>query len=288
MLILNIGYAKSATTFLQKQIFPNLPGVNYIGRRYGDGLSSSAKADWVYDFVFSDDISGTNFADIINDSIADKSQANIISHEVLLRPYKTYRLLQRLKDLENHVGKIRFIVSIRNQADVILSRCVHDRALADYSIVDALDFEGVTECQWPVCSRDKQSFWKNETCTCKKAGIKFINVPFYNYLNLMCQLSSLFGEENVHFTVSENLRKNVEGEVNSLTNFLGTNNLESEVLRRLSQKTENVQRNQSLYEEVRRDYISSGKRQEVFEYFKASNRLLSETKQLDLETHGYF
>jgi hypothetical protein len=288
MLVLHIGYAKSATTFLQKQVFPNLGGVNYIGRYYGKEDSSTMKADWVYDFVFRDNISTKSFADIINSSVTNKSQPHIISHEVFLRPYKKYRLLHRLKDLEDHDGKIKVIVSIRNQMDVILSRCVHDRTMASYSIVDALDFEGATECQWPYCSRGKKSLWKNEECACKRAGIKFINVPFYNYLDLMCQLSSLFGEGNVHFIVSENLRNNPADEIDSLTNFLGVESMECQLLRSLGEKTENVQRDQSLYEEVRSDYVSSGKRQEVFENFKFSNKLLSESKQLDLGTHGYY
>lgn len=246
------------------------------------------KADWVYDFVFSDNISTKHFADIINSSVSNKNQPNIISHEVFLRPYKKYRLLHRIKDLEVYVGKIKLIVSIRNQMDVILSRCVHDRSIASYSIVDALDFEGATECQWPFCSRVKKSFWTNEKCACKRAGIKFINVPFYNYLDLSCQLSSLFGAENVHFIVSENLRTNAAHEIDSLTRFLGAKNMDSQFLGRLGEKSENVQRNQSLYEEVRSDYVSSGKREEVFEYFKVSNKLLSEARQLDLGTHGYY
>jgi hypothetical protein len=288
LLTLHVGYAKTATTFLQKQVFPNLGGVNYIGRSFGKDHSSAMKADWVYDFVFSDKISTKHFADIINSSISNENQPNIISHEVLLRPYKRYRLLQRLKDLEAYVGKIKLIVSIRNQMDVILSRCVHDRSIASYSIVEALDFEGATECQWPFCSRGKQSFWAKEKCACKRAGIKFINVPFYNYLDLMCQTSSLFGAKNVHYIVSENLRKNAALEVDALTSFLGAENMDSQILNRLGEKSENVQRNQSLYEEVRSDYVSSGKREEVFEYFKVSNKLLAEAKQLDLGTHGYY
>jgi len=64
--------------------------------------------------------------------------------------------------------------------------------------------------------------------------------------------------------------------------------MDSQILNRLGEKSENVQRNQSLYEEVRSDYVSSGKREEVFEYFKVSNKLLAEAKQLDLGTHGYY
>ena len=101
-------------------------------------------------------------------------------------------------------------------------------------------------------------------------------------------MSSLFGAENVHFIVSENLRTNAAQEIDSLTSFLGAQNMDSQYLSRLGEKSENVQRNQSLYEEVRNDYASSGKREEVFEYFKVSNKFLSEARQLDLGTHGYY
>ena len=287
MLALHIGYAKSATTFLQKKVFPNID-VNYIGRFYGDDCTSDMKADWVYDFVFKEKIVIKNFAENVLSSMVNESQLNMISHEVLLRPYKKYRLLHRVKGLEGYIGKIKLIVSIRNQVDMILSRCVHDRSIASYSIVDALDFEGVTECQWPFCSMGKKSFWKKDVCACKRAAVKFINVPFYNYLDLMCQLYSLFGSENIHFIVSENLRNNPVDEIDRLTQFLGVKNIDSQLLHNIDGKTENVQKNHILYDEVRNDFISSGKQQEVFEYFKMSNELLSKAMGLDLGRHGYF
>ena len=145
------------------------------------------------------------------------------------------------------------------------------------SPADASEIDGVFVAVWRRAAENR-----------KRADIKFINVPFYNYLDLMCQSSSIFGVENVHFIVSENLRKHPAHEIDSLTNFLGVESMEPQFSSRPGEKTENVQRNQSFYEEVRSDYVSSGKRREVFEHFKFSNKLLSESKQLDLGAHGYY
>ncbi|MCB2141099.1 sulfotransferase domain-containing protein [bacterium] len=291
MIVLHIGYAKCATTFLQKNVFPNLCDSNYLGRYYGDEYPSSMKAEWVYDFVFLDKISILKYSEIINRSVLNHSKLNIISHEVLLRPYKQHRLLQRIKYLENYIGKIKILLSIRNQADVILSRYVHDKNISFFknqSIYNSLDFEGTTECQWPFCATKGRTWWKNKKCFCRQLGIKFINVPFYNYLNLICQLHFLFGKENIHVIVSENLRSEINYEIDRLTGFLGIEAMDSLLIQRLIGKRVNAQKNLLLYDAAKEDFISSGKKIEVVEYFSESNKLLSDLLKIDLEKHDYY
>jgi hypothetical protein len=284
MLVLHIGYAKSATTFLQKHVFSNLPGVNYIGRYYGECRSSRIDEDIIYDFVFEDSDSTQIFANNILDSMTDKHKYTMISHEVLLRPYKKYRLLQRIKDLDRYFKGIKLIVSIRNQIDIVLSRHVHDRKIIPhFSISDALDYDGITECKWPLCSRDSRG-----TCACKLAGVKFINIPFYNYLDLYCLLSSMFGSENIHFVVSENLRSFTMYEIDRMTQFLEVKKMDRQFLQSLGEKRENVHRNQSLYDEIKKDFTCTGEKGKVFEYFKEANKVLAGLLQQDLETHGYY
>jgi len=290
MLVLHIGYAKAATTFLQKRVFPNIHDINYIGRFYGNDLSESKRADWVYDFVFNDDISLKSFADKISEGITDRDACNVISHEVLLRPYKTYRSVQRMRNLNTYFGEIKLIVSIRNQADIILSRSVHDRGIIQYkSIGDALDFEGITQCQWPRCSsHGRLSFLtRNKRCACRIAGVKYINIPFYNYLNIYCLLRSIFGRMNVHFLVSEALQENCSNEITRLTRFLGVSSVDEQVLQSLIGKGENRRQGSAFYDECQKEYLASGKRHEVFEYFKETNTMLSEILQSDLEKYGY-
>lgn len=291
MLVLNIGYAKAATTMLQKHIFPNISGVEYLGRYYGGECSGFMKADWVYDFVFEDNISIENCANTILENMVDKDRDHMISHEVLLRPYKKYRVLHRIKELGRYFGGIKLVVSIRNQVDIVLSRSAHDRNIFPYrSIGDALDFEGVTECQWPRCSTQEKKLLRerHEGCACRQAGVKSINVPFYDYLNLYCLMSSLYGADNVHYIVSENLRDNCVDELNRLTRFLGVQSVDSELSNLLSLNRENVQKNKTTYDEARNEFVSSGKKREVFKYFEESNKLLSNVMQLDLGKHGYY
>ena len=102
MLVLHIGYAKAGPAFLQRRVFPNIPQIHYVGKRHGNESSASQSADWVYDFVFGDDISMERFAETIHEETAGKSAINVVSHEDLLRPYKKYRLLQRIKKLKEY------------------------------------------------------------------------------------------------------------------------------------------------------------------------------------------
>jgi len=53
-LYIHIGYAKSATTFQQKNLFPQLPNLKYGGREYSQE-KTPANLDWVYNFVFSEE-----------------------------------------------------------------------------------------------------------------------------------------------------------------------------------------------------------------------------------------
>lgn len=291
MLVLHIGYAKAATTFLQKRVFPNVPQVHYAGRYYGNDITASRKADWVYEFTFEDKISIDRIAHKINEGMTDKSAVNLVSHEVLLRPYKKYRSLQRIKELENHFDEIKVIVSIRNQSDIVLSRSVHDRAILDVKhISDALDFEGVTDCQWPWCSRPrKRPFWvRKKECACRKTGAKSINVPFYDYMALLCLLRSLFGEKNVHFIVSEELRENCAAELDRLTRFLGVSPIDPQAVNIISDKRDNVRQELDLYDRSQTEFVSSGTRIAVFDYFREANAVLSELLQMDLKRHGYF
>lgn len=291
MLVLHIGYAKAATTLLQKRVFPNIPDINYIGRFYGNDLPQSKKADWVYNFVFDDDISLKSYADKISEGINDCDARNLVSHECLLRPYNTYRCIQRMRNLKTYFEEIKLIVSIRNQADIILSRSVHDRGVIQYkSIVNALDFEGLTQCKWPRCaSYDRLSFLTRKTkCECRIAGVKYINIPFYNYLNIYCLLRSIFGRKNIHFIVSEELQENYFNEINRLTRFLGLSPVDEQVLLNLTVKRENKRQGSTFYENCQKEYLASGKRHEVFEYFKEANTMLSNILQLNLEKHGYY
>ena len=288
MLVLHIGYAKAATTFLQKQVFPNIPDINYIGRSYGEGLSDGAEAKWVYDFAFEENISIDEFANKIAQSIVNKNELNVISHEVLLRPYKSYRLIKRISALKEYFGDIKIVLSIRNQTDIVLSRSVHDREIIDYkSISEALDFEGTTQCKWPHCSTRGVNLFKKGDCACRKAGVKFINVPFYNYLSLYCQLSAIFGSNSVHVIVSEALKDDCVSELNRLMRFLDIKLVDMEFVQAINSREENTRHGSRLYKEYLAEYEASGKRMEVFEYFKETNAVLSKCLQLSLDKYGY-
>lgn len=265
---MHIGYAKTATTYLQTLVFPRLDSVNYIGRSYGKGLPPSQNTDWVNEFVFEDGVSMKKFADIIQHSVDATSKHNMISHENFLRPYKRDRFLQRLKCLKRYFGEIKIIVSIRNQTDLVLSRYVHDRKLiASRSIVDALDFSGETECLYPYCWRSEVVHANQGPCFCVRNTVKFVNIPFYDYWNLQCQLAAFFGKNNIHFILHENLLDEPKKEIDRLTDFLNIEHLNGHLMDEIAERRENVQQNRVLYDEIKVDYVSSGMKERVFEFF---------------------
>lgn len=189
-LFLHIGHAKCATSFLQRQVFPKL-NLDYLGR-HGRHLDVDK---WVNNLTFKEKINIPRIAAAI--TVAKQSNClklpTLISHEVLLRPYKVDRLVSRLAELQSCVGKINIIISIRRQIDLIFSRYIHDRKLLTYNIAEALDFNGTTECLYPYCYKNMN------TCYCRQHKIKFINIPFYNYLILYRKLTQHFDVSFVVF-----------------------------------------------------------------------------------------
>ena len=206
-LAIHIGYAKSATTYLQTKFFDKIKGVNYIGRYYGKNIPKEKKLNWVYDFVFDKEYYAPAYKDELL-KCCRRSEINLLSHEVLLRPNREWVMLNRIKELSSFFSSLKIIFSIRNQTEIILSRYMHDRNgfPEKYDFVDALDFKGTISCNWPVCHDIQKLYNSKQECVCKKMGKKVINVPHYDYLKLWCLVSSLFDQKNVHVIVSENLR----------------------------------------------------------------------------------
>src|SRR3989338_7687269 len=124
---IHVGYPKNASTMLQTDIFPNLPGLVYCGRRYD---SANAFANEVLDSAirsisFEDSIRydagkvKTQIMGALNEMVPDADGKALISWEAFMHNVADRGLIAaRLKDLFPD-AKILFV--IRNHLDSIES-----------------------------------------------------------------------------------------------------------------------------------------------------------------------
>lgn len=281
MLVLHIGYPKTATTYLQRSVFPNWDGLNYVGRFY-DVASLEAKTDLAQKFVFDKFFRSSYFVSRLNRNGFSDDKINLYSSEIFLRPGYVDQAISRMLCLQESVGDLKIIVSIRNQADLFLSRFLHDQRVitVDFEEFDSvLDYYGDSKCTYPVCNK------RFKKCKCRKIGRKVISLPFHDYNKLRVNLSSSFGAENIHFIVSEGLRDTPDRELGRLQEFLCLDSPPSNKMLNLEQ---NVQKDKPKYNELRQLYECSGMKAKIRNYFSLSNKELAEFINVPLGKYGYY
>lgn len=293
-LFIHIGYAKCATTFLQNRLYPRLDGMKYLGRHYLKGFDEIMPMDWVYDLSLREKYAVDDIKSSLNKFSGD-SQKSLISHESLLRPYKVERTIERLKSISSDFDKTSIILSVRKQSSLILSRHIHDIQISHFngSLPDAIDFEGNSNCRWPVCSNSgnklvntfKSAFPLFGACDCRKKGVKPINLPYYNYHELFKLITSEFGEGNIHFIITENLRSQPKEEIDRLTNFLEIPQLDELKIRELLKNEDNVTKEVKV---SRKELESEQIMLTVEDYFKNSNKELAAKTSLPVNGLDYF
>lgn len=131
---LHVGYPKTATSALQKYIFPNVDGINYIGKN--EGARDRYKLDTLEKVLLdASTMKHTTFASVlVKSNLLDSEEGQIlISDEVLMfnlfRPTMwrddslTIRdVIDNLSLLESAIGvRFHIIITIRKQAEMIAS-----------------------------------------------------------------------------------------------------------------------------------------------------------------------
>ncbi|GAB4378525.1 MAG: hypothetical protein Kow0075_08530 [Salibacteraceae bacterium] len=293
-LALHIGYAKCATTYLQKEVFPNLVGINYLGRYYPRKLSLNEFSEKVCEYANGNH----DLLDEISKRFAQQSDGlNFYSNEVILRPSNFQTIFKNLAELRDKVGKTALIISIRNQSSLIFSRYMHDLskdAFRPYKISDALDFNPDSACNWPSCNDGlwmkliRKSPIKSATrCYCNQFKVKRINVPYYNYNQLLELALEFFDRDQIHFIVSEQLKTSPIHELKRLYDFL---NIPSDFIDQSQFKLgEDVnQRNKDeRYLRLHEAYREDGIHQQITDYFKADNATFAKRIGVNLTDFGY-
>lgn len=223
-LILNIGFAKTGTSWWQARVFPKLD-LNYLGRDYtfkrswnpfgkSPLLHSVACHPAVQDLVdylslggdcqYSEDVLKA-LAGILTDG-----RVNMISHENILRPFSYDSLPSRLLELEK-ICDLTILIFTRKQSDIILSRHMHDvrtkKFLGKSPEIQFAD-SPKESCRWPYCQNAR-------ACPCKQLGKNIINADYYNYDSLLARLKEqlpnanfvVYPLEELHSGSLESVRK---------------------------------------------------------------------------------
>lgn len=193
----HIGFHKTGTTFLQAHVFPNLNGIDYLGRRYDkkDPLDANkARAIWNDDHVRA--ISHHRDKKALKKLEGQLTGNCLISHERLCRDWKTS--LRNIKDLDDTT----VIIVIRRHRDLLKSRFLHNRNMLKPALRPKYTFQGALRGEHIA-----------------------IDLEIYNLDKLANTALKLFGN-NVLFIRHELLFSD-QNEQNRLFDFLGATRDES-------------------------------------------------------------
>lgn len=190
---LHVGYHKTATTFMQQSIFPNMKNVNYIHpehimedlRRLRLNKLTDEHMDSLRDYF---------------DSFTDEKPL-LISYEGLsgspFAPKKVKRQTAILKDLRRLFPSpdydVYILVGLREQVDLLTSLYVQH--IHQGGVMSAAKF--IEYCR------------HNESLQ---------NFHYHSYLKT---IEELFGEDHLHIMVYEHFRRDSTNELMKLLNFMG-------------------------------------------------------------------
>lgn len=129
-IFLHLGYPKTATTYLQKNIFSNHPDINYIGKFYKNPNKSKFIFELEKNIFCLNDKDFRKYVIKIKPKIKEKlnkKKINLISNEAFLINYNynkistTEKILDRLLRLFDKNLKIYILIFIRNHKDALRS-----------------------------------------------------------------------------------------------------------------------------------------------------------------------
>ena len=195
-IICHIGFPKTGTTFLQKNVFPNISDVNYIDRTAIKDLSYALieKDDSYYD------------AEKIKADVAKMHDSNsimLISDEALTGHHiKTEfpnrsQIARRLKA----AGVSKIIISIRNQVDVLES--TYKQYIKSGGVLKVSKFFDLGDNRSP-----------------------YFYINYFNYEKIIELYAEIFGRENILVVQFENIFENKTEFTNRLNGFLQLENID--------------------------------------------------------------
>ncbi|MEM7395397.1 MAG: sulfotransferase domain-containing protein, partial [Verrucomicrobiota bacterium] len=220
----------------------------------------------------------------LKQSVRDK--VNLMSHENYLRPHSRESMLQRISALQEHFN-VRIFVTIREQFRAIWSRYCHDVTIAfcrNALLKDVLALGERVQCRWPLCIHKEYT----GPCYCQPEHIKAISLAYYDYHDLYQALLRYFDEDNIRFFAFEAMKKDNDGFIKSVMDFVDPSGRAGAMTYTLPEKKINARSDRELQQLKERNADSM---EEIKVRIKAryaeSNQSLNRALNLGLEEFGY-
>jgi len=142
---IHVGVPRTATTYLQEQIFRQTDQIHYLGRSKSEPFSKWQPYETIERCVFlHDDIKFNSTIEHLKSLVRSihlsKQKPNVLSHEGFTRTTRfnladgadTYRVIERLNILFETVADVHFILTVRDPVTCIKSTMVAFRSVFDH------------------------------------------------------------------------------------------------------------------------------------------------------------
>lgn len=222
IIFIHPGYPKSGTTFLQKNFFSKNKEINNLGK-----ANSREDVDKRLLEIF-DNILGKKeinvddlkkFKILINSINIDFNKINLISFEAFTQINISFDLKEiflRLKKIFDYADiKIKILITIRNQSEIILSHFANNYEL--YELIS------------PKWKKFRNFLYDFENLEKKNNKNLFKILEQFKYFSLIQLLIEIFGKENIKVFINEELKNNPRQFCLGLSNYLGLKNFVMDV-----------------------------------------------------------
>ncbi|MEM7600937.1 MAG: hypothetical protein AAF357_05930 [Verrucomicrobiota bacterium] len=206
-IVFHCGYAKAGSTWLQKQVFPNLPNVNYLGRRYTvegrfpHNFRDGSLAN-VVESIATQACPNLQLEEAVESltEVLRRDRLNVMSDENLLRPGNARVLAGSLSALARSVDSVRVLLIVREQWSLVWSRYMQDyRFSGKEQLLEEMIFEGgIRRCFFPWCLR-------RGACECQERNQKSISLDYYDFGEVLRELKEDLVGVEVHLVPAEAL-----------------------------------------------------------------------------------
>lgn len=193
-LFLHVGYHKTGTTFLQKQIFAKASGLNYLGRSWKDPRFNQFFKDFAFvnDLTFYPEREADRFNSILAHHVRqnglDPSFPSLVSHESLMTGPEWFgaEVKTRAARLKSTFPDARIIIGLRGQAEFIDSnyrqyvilggkmsfdRFLKNSMAAEYGLLPRLEYDKVIQYYFDLFGLDRVHVYLLEEMKLNSAGV---------------------------------------------------------------------------------------------------------------------
>lgn len=185
LMVAHIGYHKTGTTFLQKNVFPNIKNVNNVGSL--DCIHLFREVIYKPSLDFNREKTKNEIQ-----AYAHTGKTNLYSFEGLVGIMGVGHYNQEIADRLKEVGFERIIITIRSQ--VKMAESIYKQYIQQGGVVKVKDF----------FAEDSLLF----------------NIGYLQYYKLIAYYIHVFGKDNVLVVLQENMRENPAATYQMMTDFL--------------------------------------------------------------------